>query len=487
MWSLARPAALVLLLSSTAAHATGPVYNVNTVADVPDAAIDGICDTGGICDGVPCCTLRAAVMEANHGPNPLAEEVTINLPAGLYTFTRSVGIPDDDSNGDLNLTGKIRIVGVGFDLSIIEANHLDRAIAVASSAVVTLSDLRVQGGQPPNAPSRVGGGNGGGILNTGQPTLLRCLVRKNQTISHEGDGGGIASSYPGSLTLVDSVVRVNGTDPSGRGGGIASYNTTSISRSTVNSNGASKGGGIFQLTGSLQIVNSTISQNVATDRGGGLYLLDSVESQLNNVTVATNTAGGTSPAGSDAYLSSSSAVISNSILASGDLGCASSTVTSNGYNFFINALPIPGVCGVTGFYIASLNLPLGALADYGGSTFTHSLVAGSVAIDAGNPPAAGNPYGCYDALGAPLTTDQRGVKRAIGVRCDLGAFEMEPIGDANGDGYVDVSDVFYLINFLFAGGPIPLGRANVNGDASLDISDVFYLVNFLFAGGPPPG
>jgi len=37
----------------------------------------------------------------------------------------------------------------------------------------------------------------------------------------------------------------------------------------------------------------------------------------------------------------------------------------------------------------------------------------------------------------------------------LGAFEVEPIGDANGDGLVDVNDVFYLINYLFAGGPVP--------------------------------
>jgi hypothetical protein len=28
-------------------------------------------------------------------------------------------------------------------------------------------------------------------------------------------------------------------------------------------------------------------------------------------------------------------------------------------------------------------------------------------------------------------------------------------GDVNGDGVVDVSDVFYLINYLFAGGPAP--------------------------------
>ena len=49
-----------------------------------------------------------------------------------------------------------------------------------------------------------------------------------------------------------------------------------------------------------------------------------------------------------------------------------------------------------------------------------------------------------------------------------------------------VADVFYLINFLFAGGSAPKGRANVNGDSSVTVSDVFYLINFLFAGGTAP-
>jgi hypothetical protein len=59
-------------------------------------------------------------------------------------------------------------------------------------------------------------------------------------------------------------------------------------------------------------------------------------------------------------------------------------------------------------------------------------------------------------------------------------------GDANGDGKVDVADVFYLINALFAGGPPPLGVADVNGDGKVDVADVFYLINYLFAGGPSP-
>jgi hypothetical protein len=59
-------------------------------------------------------------------------------------------------------------------------------------------------------------------------------------------------------------------------------------------------------------------------------------------------------------------------------------------------------------------------------------------------------------------------------------------GDANGNGSVDVADIFYEINYLFAAGPPPKGCADVNGTGTLDVADVFYLINYLFASGPPP-
>ncbi len=59
-------------------------------------------------------------------------------------------------------------------------------------------------------------------------------------------------------------------------------------------------------------------------------------------------------------------------------------------------------------------------------------------------------------------------------------------GDVNSDGVVSVADVFYLINFLFAGGTAPLGPADVNGDGAMNVSDIFYLINHLFAGGSQP-
>jgi len=59
-------------------------------------------------------------------------------------------------------------------------------------------------------------------------------------------------------------------------------------------------------------------------------------------------------------------------------------------------------------------------------------------------------------------------------------------GDANGDGTTTVGDIFYLINSLFAGGPVPIGLTDVNGDGQITVGDIFYLINYLFAGGPPP-
>ena len=62
-------------------------------------------------------------------------------------------------------------------------------------------------------------------------------------------------------------------------------------------------------------------------------------------------------------------------------------------------------------------------------------------------------------------------------------------GDANGDGNVSVSDVVYIINYLFKGGPAPdpLLSSDVDCNGNVNVSDVIYLINYLFKGGPPPG
>lgn len=64
------------------------------------------------------------------------------------------------------------------------------------------------------------------------------------------------------------------------------------------------------------------------------------------------------------------------------------------------------------------------------------------------------------------------------------------VGDVNGDRSVSVTDVVYLIDYIFRGGPLPfhaLWVGDVNCDGKVDIVDVVYLINYLFRNGPPPG
>ncbi len=68
-------------------------------------------------------------------------------------------------------------------------------------------------------------------------------------------------------------------------------------------------------------------------------------------------------------------------------------------------------------------------------------------------------------------------------------------GDPNRDGKKTVSDVVFLINYLFKGGPAPepLNLGDVNfckqnppvEPGQPTVADVVYLVNYLFKGGPP--
>lgn len=61
-------------------------------------------------------------------------------------------------------------------------------------------------------------------------------------------------------------------------------------------------------------------------------------------------------------------------------------------------------------------------------------------------------------------------------------------GDIDGNCLVSVSDVVYLINYIFAGGPPPhpCQAGDVDCSGICNISDAVYLINYIFIGGPPP-
>ena len=63
---------------------------------------------------------------------------------------------------------------------------------------------------------------------------------------------------------------------------------------------------------------------------------------------------------------------------------------------------------------------------------------------------------------------------------------------------IDISDLVYLVDYMFTGGPAPTCVEEANMDASccttppgeslddLDIADLVYLVDYMFNEGPPP-
>ena len=157
--------------------------------------------------------------------------------------------------------------------------------------------------------------------------------------------------------------------------------------STVSGNSAgTSGGGIFTSNTSLRVADSTITGNSAPS-GGGIYNVGSVE-------------------------------VSNIILNAGASGenifNDGGTFTSFGYN--LSSDDGGGYLKGPGDQIDTDPL-LGPLQDNGGPTFTHALLPGSPAIDAGDPNFHPPPF-----------NDQRGCPRVINGRIDIGSFERQPLG-----------------------------------------------------------
>jgi hypothetical protein len=440
------------------------------------------------------CTLRAAIQEAN----VLVDPDTINLPAGTYILTIAGADEDASATGDLDITSNLTITGAGQATTIVGGGGLDRVFHILAGSTAAISGVAVQNGDT--------GDNGGGICNEdGTLTLTNSTVSGNSAASW---GGGIYSE-DGALTLTNSTVSGNSADWGG--GGIYNYGALALTDSTVSGNSADRGGGIYNEDGTLTLTNSTISGNSA-DRGGGIGNWDSLT--LTNSTVSGNSAAswGGGIYNKDGTLTLTNSTVSGNSAASwgggiynedGTLTLTNSTVSDNSaaswgggiYNRkvgvtveLINAiiadnpsgsdcygegdfaslghnLDGDGTCNLTEpTDLPSTNPLLGPLADNGGPSFTHALLADSPAIDAGNN------------TGAPAT-DQRGVARPIDgdgdgtATCDIGAYEYVRPGDANLDGLIDGRDVIRCKKIILGFEPETCG-ADANVDGVVDGRDV---------------
>ncbi len=76
-------------------------------------------------------------------------------------------------------------------------------------------------------------------------------------------------------------------------------------------------------------------------------------------------------------------------------------------------------------------------------------ILNGVAQEFSVPTAASTPYGILIGPDGSVWFSENGTHK-------IGRLRLRPVGDANGDGQVSVADVFYIINFLFAGGAAPV-------------------------------
>lgn len=272
-----------------------------------------------------------------------------------------------------------------------------------------------------------GAGGGGGIyLRHGDASINLATVNANQATA--GNGGGMVV-IPNSNTIELTQTAVFDNIASGDGGGVAYLGEVgaagNLLRCAIYGNTAGDdGGGVFvSQPGNMNMsfVKTTVSGNTANGDGGGLYLSSQAGSivGLGHVTIVENNAargGGIYVANAAAAYRTYHGLLANNTAGAG-ANCDGSTLTSTGWNLVGHT----SGCTFTSLasdQIGTLVMPLdpriGVLQDNGGATWTHALLTGSPAIDAGNG------VNCV-AGGA---SDQRGMMMPVG-ECDIGAYEKQ--------------------------------------------------------------
>jgi hypothetical protein len=379
-------------------------------------------------------SLRQALVDANDGDTiTFAVTGTIGLTSGEMAVDKSITISGPGPNllavsASGLQSGSVFHVTAGHTVTI-EGLTISDAVngggIYNDNAILTINDCVVTHNQAVW---------GGGIYNDGRFTSASLTI-VNSTIdgncaclSGGGAGGGVYSdSAQGSatLTIINTVVSNNFAIDShppgfGTGGGVNSQGTLTITGSTITRNFAGNAGG--GVAGDGTITDSTISGNTAGGppnpnnlQGLGGGIITSGMLMISNSTISGNTAWGNKVKGpglGGAMFNSGTLTVNHSTLsgnwattgggicvdtfgtveiidtilnrgASGEnIFNNSGTIISHGYN--ISGDNGSGYLTGPGDLINTDPL-LGPLQNNGGPTFTHELLAGSPAIDAGDP------------------------------------------------------------------------------------------------------
>jgi hypothetical protein len=348
------------------------------------------------------------------GPGSLREAISLIADGGTITFDPGLaGGTIVLTSGQLGVSRSMTIDASAAPGMIVSGSGVWRVFEIADGSTVDMNDLEIADGV--SAPQ------GGGILNWGTLSLDRVVVRNNTEKSagpanFQFGGGGIYNGDGATLNLTDSTVSDNGSLNQPGGGIYGFFNSTiNVTRSTISGNvGGDVAGGLRTL-GDTNIVNSTISGNTSTAWHGGALLATDGTVTISNSTIV----GNNSPAGTAGGLMVTTfgapvnvTIADNIIADNGTYNCqieggGAAVLTSLGGN-----VSTDGSCAAVGNdqVVGAGGALIDVLADNGGPTLTHALLASSPAIDT--------------AVGACPATDQRGVARPQGTGCDVGAYEF---------------------------------------------------------------
>ncbi len=398
--------ALVLLTCALLAYGSPAeawqFFNVTKTADTND----GACNAD--------CSLREAIIAANANPNIGSHDVII-VPPGLYKIAIDGKWEELGAKGDFDITDPVEIRGAGAGSTIIDGSNLDRVLHFQGSYnhQSYLSGVTVRNGKLLNIST------GGGIENSGSLKIRNSIITNNVN--------GVYNMFGGTVELVNSTVSDN------QGKGVFIYTTinlpiTLISKIEASTISGNSGDGIrASKTGStatsarILINNSTISGN----GGRGLWT-GGFSSSF--VSYSTFTGNQINIQGVNSYITFFTTIV---VHPTTSINCSKtiSTFVSNGYNMESDTS-----CGFTGVgdlqnIFFSL---LGPLANNGGPTKTHALIPASANI-------IGSPAINAGRCNSDGWTDQRGVARPQGGKCDIGAYErIIPSNDFNNDGRSDI-------------------------------------------------
>lgn len=409
--------------------AVAPRYTVTKTADTAD----GTCDAD--------CSVREAITASNTTPG------AVIIPAGTYTRTLTGSSEDNNNTGDFDIRNSMGIYGETRDTTILNAASSDRVMqfdpvnAANIGFTLIIKNLSLNSGA-------AGFSDGGGLRNSSVNDFVAMeQVRvSNNTTSLSGGGMLIASrAQLRSVNVLNNTASSNGGGISFGASGGGTETTVEISNSLINNNAQTgdfnSGGGIHSIS-RLVMNNVTVSGNNANGDGGGVYIgtvgADAGSLIMGNSTIVNNTAdfdndytGSVEQGGGLRLVSPLAYNLGNNIIANNtdngplaghDCGRSSGTISG-----VYNLVETPGTtCVFSGTGdVTGVDPMLEALANNGGLTNTHALMADSPAIDTGSP------SGCIDYLSMMLYTDQRSFGRSVDgdgnleTDCDRGAYEYD--------------------------------------------------------------